>query len=248
VPSTESAKTVFGTRKHLAGIEAIEEEYIMHFTTSNQESMELGFGNYTCNWGTHVCGLYETERERDEIVMGFLHQGDLENDLQMYCPAERTREDFIDAYERNYPHCSGHVQNPDKFNLFSAKELYYPNGLFSPISMDQGLNRFYEASQKQGKRNIRATAEMIWAVEAIPGIEHLMVYESRLNYFIPGKPWISICLYNLTRFSGAMIMKVLQTHPFTISGGVIAKNPYFQNPDDWLRIHAPDFQGKQVLS
>jgi hypothetical protein len=215
----------------------------MYLTTSQQEVMNLGFGGYSCNWGTHFCGLYETERERDEIVLGFLHQGDIENDLQYYCPAERTSENFQDVYQKNYPDCAGHVHDSERFILSSAKDLYYPDGIFSPVSMDKGLNNFYKASQQKGKRNIRATAEMIWALEAIPGIESLMVYESRLNYFIPGKPWISICLYNLARFSGAMIMKVLQTHPFTISGGVITKNPYFQNPDEWLQTNAPEYKG-----
>lgn len=218
----------------------------MHITTSNQTPMNLGFGDYTCNWGTHICGLYETARERDEIVFGFLHQGDLEDNLQLYCPAERRPADFIAAYQHRYPDRAGQVQNPEKFQVLAASALYYPEGRFSPRSMDQGLDEFYEASQRQGTRHVRATAEMSWALEAIPGIEHLMVYESRLNYFIPGKPWISICLYDLTRFSGAMIMQVLQTHPFTISGGVITKNPYFQDPDEWLRLHAPEFQGKQV--
>jgi hypothetical protein len=213
----------------------------MHITTGNQPAMNLGFGGYTCNWGAHICGLYETARERDEIVLGFLNQGDRENDLQLYCPVERTREDFISAYQGQYPACAGNVHDPSRFNLFSARDLYYPDGRFCPRSMDRGLNRFYADSQRQGPRNVRATAEMVWALEAIPGIEHLMAYESRLNYFIPGKPWISICLYNLTRFSGMMIMKVLQTHPYTISGGVITQNPYFQNPDDWLCANAPDF-------
>jgi len=40
----------------------------MHFQTSDQEKLELGFGGYTCNWGLHICGLYETEKERDEII------------------------------------------------------------------------------------------------------------------------------------------------------------------------------------
>jgi hypothetical protein len=82
---------------------------------------------------------------------------------------------------------------------------------------------------------------MVWALEAIPGVEHLMAYESRLNYFIPGKPWISICLYNLNKFSGSTIMGVLRTHPYSISGGVITENPFYQDPDEWLATNAPQF-------
>ena len=54
----------------------------MHIHTSEQDRLELGFGNYTCNWGTHICGLYETEEERDEIIFGFLRHGDMAGDLR----------------------------------------------------------------------------------------------------------------------------------------------------------------------
>jgi hypothetical protein len=107
--------------------------------------------------------------------------------------------------------------------------------------MLDGHEVYFTESQKNGKRNVRATAEMVWALEAIPGTEHLMAYESRLNYFITGKPWISICLYNLTKFSGSIKMNVLRTHPFAISGGIITQNPYFIEPDKWLKENAPDF-------
>lgn len=213
----------------------------MFIETSNQDIMNLGVGTYTCNWGVHFAGLYETYEERDEILFNFLHQGDVEGNLQLYAPTEQTQTDFIEKYANFYPACSSHPHNQHLFQLFSTKELYYPDGTFSPWAMDKGLNEFYINSQRNGKRNIRATAEMVWALEAIPGVEHLMAYESRLNYFIPGKPWISICLYNVTKFSGAMIMNVLQTHPFTISGGIITKNPYYQDPDKWLRDNAPQF-------
>lgn len=213
----------------------------MHFQTSEQEKLNLGFGGYTCNWGLHICGLYENEAERDEIVFGFLHEGDFMKDLQLYCPVERTKHEFIEEYQRRYPLYASHVHDQDHFQIQNARELYYPDGIFSPISMDHGLNQFYYSSQLNGKRYIRASAEMVWALEAIPGVEHLMAYESRLNYFIPGKPWISICMYNLNKFSGKIIMKVLQTHPYTISGGVITQNPYYQDPDEWLRENAPQF-------
>jgi hypothetical protein len=213
----------------------------MHIKTSNQEKLEMGFGSYTCNWGLHICGLYETEAERDEIIFGFLNQGAIENDKQLYCPVEQTKGEFIEKYGKLYPECKHHPHDPELFSINSARELYYPDGTFSPVSMDKGLNTYFEESKKNGKRNIRATAEMVWALEAIPGIEHLMAYETRLNYFIPGKPWISICLYNVTKFSGQTIMNVLRTHPFTISGGVITQNPYYKDPDEWLRENDPEF-------
>ncbi|MCP4536326.1 MAG: hypothetical protein GY832_04195 [Chloroflexi bacterium] len=216
----------------------------MHIKTSDQPTLELGFGNYTCNWGVHMAGLYETEEEIDQIIMGYLHQGDLDGDLQLYCPTGRSKEDFVQTYGQHYPDCCDHTSDSDLFQLLATQELYYPNGVFSPWAMDDGLNDFFSASQKDGPRNVRATAEMDWALEAIPGVEHLMAYESRLNYFIPGKPWISICLYNVTKFSGAVIMDVLRTHPYTINGGVITENPYYQDPDVWLAQNAPEFQSR----
>lgn len=213
----------------------------MYIKTSDQEKMDLGVYGYSCNWGVHIAGLYENEKERDEIIIGFLGKGAEKKDLQLYCPAERTQEDFKKVFSKTCPHCAGAVEDPKLFNLYSVKDLYYPDGTFSPLAMDKGLNGFYENSQKEGKRNIRATAEMIWALEAVPGKEHLFAYESRLNYFIPGKPWISICLYNITKFDGATIMDVLRTHPYTISKGVMMENPYYMDPDIWLSEYAPQF-------
>lgn len=213
----------------------------MHIQTSTQEKLDLGFNGYTCNWGVHMCGLYETEKERDEIIMGFLNAGDRAGDLQLYCPVERTKENFVEEYDKQFTSCCGHTQDENRFNLLNARDLYYPDGKFSPQAMDIGLDTFFIESQKQKKRNVRATAEMIWALEAIPGAEDLMIYESRLNYFIPGKPWISICMYNTTKFSGAIIMKVLQTHPYIITKRSITQNPFFQDPDIWLKENAPAY-------
>jgi hypothetical protein len=213
----------------------------MHIQTSDQELLALGIGDYSCNWGIHICGLYENDLERDEIIFGFLGEGLKVGDLQLYCPVERSADAFFEEFEKACPTCKHTMHDPNHLVISSAKELYFPDGTFDPWHMDKALGEFYVESQKNGKRNIRATAEMAWALEAIPGIQHLMAYEARLNYFIPGKPWISICMYNVNKFDGATIMNVLRTHPYTISGGVITQNPYFIHPDKWLKEHAPQF-------
>ncbi|MCF8357741.1 MAG: MEDS domain-containing protein [Prolixibacteraceae bacterium] len=213
----------------------------MHIHTSNQQKLKLGIGEYTCNWGVHICGLYESEKERDEIIFGFLKQGCINNDLHFYCFEERTKKNFHNDFVHFCPECQEKIQNEDVFIIKPARDLYYPNGTFDPWHMDDSLNSFYQQSQAKRKVNIRATAEMTWAIKAIPGVEHLMAYEARLNYFIPGKPWISICLYNLNKFSGKFIMKVLQVHPYSINGGIIIQNPYYIHPDKWLAENSPQF-------
>lgn len=213
----------------------------MYVKTSDQEKVNLGFHDLQCNNGMHFAGLYETEEERDEIIMGFLGQGAREGDINLYCPAERTREDFVETFTRVHPDLAKHLTDPDRFSLSTTRELYYPDGVFSPDKMDQTLTAFYESSRKNGGRSIRATAEMVWALEKAPDMTTLMAYESRLNYFIPGKPWISICLYNVAKFDGGTIMQVLRTHPYTISkGGVITENPFYLEPDIWLNQYSPE--------
>ncbi len=216
----------------------------MFLKTSDMEELTLGFGNYSCNWGVHMCGLYQSEQERDEIIFGFLKQGLIDGDLDLYCPSERTPQNFNENFLCSCPECKDQLFDESKFKMLTSKELYYPNDEFDPLYMDTALNNFFAKSQLNGRRNIRATAEMVWALQAIKGVKNLFVYESRLNYFIANKPWISICLYNVQKFSGSMIMNVLRTHPYTINCGVITKNPYYIHPDEWLEANAPEFKNK----
>lgn len=216
----------------------------MHIQTSDQERIKMGFGDYSCNWGLHICGLYETEQERDEILFGYLHQGCLDGNYQLYAYAERSEQDFRSRYAAEHPNCAKGLNDPNCFAISPARQLYYPHGTFSARDMDSSLNDFYSHAQEHGKRYVRGAAEMVWALEAVPGAEELMIYESRLNYFVQGKYWASFCLYNVNKFSGAQIMKVLQTHPLVTTGKTIMRNTYYIDPDRWLAENAPQYLGQ----
>lgn len=211
----------------------------MYCETSNQEKISLGFGGHECNNGTHFCGFYQTVEERDRIIMGYLRQGLVDKARVLYTPTERSREDFLQAFTSLFPSEAALLNDPS-FTINTADDLYYSGGGFSPDQMMVNLGNFYADSQKDGKKNIRTTAEMVWALDKNLDKQQLMTYESKLNYFIPGKPWVSICLYNVTRFDGKTIMQVLQTHPYIINlDGTIMKNPFFIHPDTWLAENDP---------
>jgi hypothetical protein len=211
----------------------------MHLKTSDLQSLSLGFGEYTCNWGIHICGLYETKAERDEIMYGFLAEGLRSGELLVCCPEPSLYDSARGKLRSLCPEADS--ADLDAVRIFEPAELYFPRGNFSPRDMIAAHESIWAENLADGARNVRGTADMAWSLEKIPGVENLMAYESMLNFFIWGKTWISICMYDLSRFPGSAIMKVLQTHPFTITGGGVYENPYFVRPEKWLAINAPDF-------
>jgi hypothetical protein len=105
----------------------------MHLRTSDLEVMNLGFGGYTCNWGTHFCGLYESESERDAIMFGFLAQGIREGELLVCCPDEHHHDHALDSVHALCPDAAR--PDPDSFILLHSHDLYHPKGYFSPQDM-----------------------------------------------------------------------------------------------------------------
>jgi len=44
-----------------------------------------------------------------------------------------------------------------------------------------------------------------------------------------------ICVYDLMRFSGEVIVDVMRTHPLTLIDGILYENPYFVPPEEFVR-------------
>ncbi len=216
----------------------------LHINTSNQPQFNIGFGEYTCNWGAHMAGLYETEEERDKIIIGLFHEGFKQGDLQLFCSSDQSSKNFVKNFLLKSNINPDWLKSTDRFQLYSTQDFYFADDFFSPETMGKNLNSFYKESKKNGLRNIRSIAEMDWLLDVNPIKEHLMAYESCLNYFIPDKSWINICLYNVNNFNGDIIMNALHTHPYIISKSIITENPYFQDPSSWLRENAPEFLPK----
>ena len=58
--------------------------------------------------------------------------------------------------------------------------------------------------------------------------------EAELNELAPRWPWFGIYLYNLDRFDGELVMKVLQTHPRIFISGMIIGNPHYVPTREFL--------------
>ena len=215
----------------------------MHIETSESERLSLGFGGYTCNWGVHMCGLYESDAERDDIVYGYLHQGDVDGDLVRYMHLGHSSR-FQQEYARRYPAEADHPSSTGAFTLIPMDQRYDAGGRFDPYQSLRVVQAARDEAVALG-RHVRSAADMDWVLKGLPGTNFLEAYEARANaLFEGGKPLAVICLYDLRKHSGATIMSVLRTHRFSITKGLIVENPTYdpqrvlaETPAPWPELY-----------
>ncbi len=95
-----------------------------------------------------------------------------------------------------------------------------------------------EGARRKGFPLVRFVSQMEWALETDLDLNELLEYEAKAN-----DAWMrqdgpvnpAICVYDLRRFRGDIVMDVMRTHPLVIIGGVLHENPFFVPPDEFLR-------------
>jgi DcmR-like sensory protein len=183
--------------------------------------------------GHHICGFYRKPVERDNILVPFLADGLAAGDKCTCVVDSCTPGDVLDRLAERVevgPYVSGR-----QLEVLDADGTYLAEGGFLP----ERMLKFWEAKARQGPcgdaggfaRNI---GDMSWAHRDPRAVDDLIGYESELNRIMSDFPQINLCLYDLTRCSGELIMDVLKTHPKVLLGGMIIDNPYYLEPDEFL--------------
>jgi len=192
--------------------------------------VSLGFTNEKFPQGVHICYFYNNEEERREVISQFLASG-LEGGEQIgYFSRQLPATDLLDNLENLGVDVSCE-QNKGHFNISSTEQTYYPDGYFDPEKMIGNIHEFYADSMEKGFSGARASGEMQWASQDIPGTDRLFEYETKVNIALKKSPVTAICQYNTNLFDGTTIMELLRVHPLVVTNGQIMHNPFFSLPE-----------------
>ena len=181
----------------------------------------------------HICGFFDSEDERYEVILPYLKEGldnheEVLNILESTSHADHCRR-LLDAGISVAEKLANR-----QLRVLSADETYVKGGSFAADKMYNMVEEALIGAEEAGYNSSRARGDMTWALRNVPGTDELIEYEARLNELTPKHSCSLICMYDVNRFSGRALADVLATHPYVILNGKIHKNPHYIPPIEFL--------------
>jgi len=182
--------------------------------------------------GDHICAFYRAPAERDDILIPFLIGG-LKSGGKCTCVVDSCTPDAVLQALTAELDAQSYIDD-SLLEVLDSDETYFAGGGFLPEQMLLFWAGKARACTTNGGTVTRNIGDMSWAHRDKPGVDQLAMYESELNRVMGDVPQVNMCLYDLTRCSGALILDVLKTHPKAMLGGMVIDNPYYLEPDEFL--------------
>jgi len=194
----------------------------------------IHFAGKTMGGHRHVCAFFDTPEEEYGVTLPFVKEGIQRSEYGFHIVDPALRSDYVGRIEgAGIPVTA--LERAGQFEVRSWEEAYLRGGSFDKNAMLALLEGVLKNGKARGFPLTRLVAHMEWALEDRQGVDDLVEYETRLNFFLPKYPDPVICTYSTSRFGGGVVMDILRTHPVVIIGGVLQENPFYAPPEEFLR-------------
>ncbi len=163
--------------------------------------------------GSHVCAFYRGDSDRDQLLTAYLGAGLTAGDKCICVVDSAYTAKRLESLTR----ASGKSGPGDgQLDIHLPETTYLAGGEFTPSDMLAFWTNGMTTAALEGYSFCRLVGEMTWALR-------------------PSYPVVVLCLYDLDRFSGEVVVNIVKTHPQVLVRGILVENPYYVGPDEFLR-------------
>jgi hypothetical protein len=167
------------------------------------------------------------------VLESYIQEGIEAGEKAIHICDPRLKHDHLQRLDRMGVPASD-CTRAGQLEVLGWNEAYLKEGRFDGDTMMALVEEAIKTSQNEGYPRVRLMGHMEWALEDWPGVQRFMEYEARVNNLLNRMKQPAICVYDLNKFSGSIIMDVLRTHPYTVVDGKLRENPYFVPPEKFL--------------
>ena len=187
----------------------------------------------TLSHTNHICAFFNSREEQNKILMPFFKDGYDQGEKLFHVVDSNLHEDHRCACRQGGIQVDT-AEASGQLEIHDWEETYLKDGYFDADRMI-GIVEDMLATNHPHFQRIRVTGNMEWALKTLPGVKDVIEYETKLNYVLPKYPDAFVCVYDLNRHSGSVVMDILRTHPMVIIAGVLQENPLYVPPDEFMR-------------
>lgn len=198
-----------------------------------KKNVKLGFTNQVFEQGAHICQIFSTDKERQEVLTDYLISG-LENNESTACFTNNETADTLKHTFSAKGHSFDVLTQSGSFSLSPTDGVYFTNNTFDPNTSLTLLRDFYTNSQQLQRNGARVIGEMTPNIQTVNGGDRLLEYECKVSMLLKQFPVTAVCQYDARKFNGDVIMDILKVHPYMIVKGTVINNPFFIKPEDYL--------------
>jgi hypothetical protein len=207
----------------------------MHMSTVAERSVSaepIRLAGRTLRETRHICAFFNSREEQDSVLMPFFKEGYDRGEKLFHVVDSRLHDEHVRACCA----CGIDVESAQRSGQLEIRhweDAYLKDGYFDGDRMVRTLEQVLQSNRREYGLS-RLMGNMEWALEAAPGVTDIVEYEAKLNYLLPKYPDPVVCVYDLNKHSGSVVMDILRTHPMVIIGGVLQENPLYVQPDELL--------------
>jgi hypothetical protein len=176
----------------------------------------------------HACAFVTGEDEERAVVDPFLVEGMRRGEKAVYIVDPERRHDHQERLATSAP-------SPDMLQVTTWNDAHLKGGSFDQTRMMAALEAMISHHAASGRPPMRLVGQMGWVFSSPPGIEQLVAYEANVNDVLNRGKTPTVCVYDVRRLSGSMVMDLLRAHPLTVMNGVLHENPFYTPAEAMLR-------------
>jgi len=190
----------------------------------------------------HICAFFNSKDEEYDVLCPFYKEGLEQGEKNMHIVNPAFSQEHRDRLG-----CGGidvhECESSGQLNVLNWQQGYFNEaGEFDKDAMLATLDHLTGIGLDADYSGVRIMGNMDWALADHPGSATLLEYEVGVNEVLSRKRQPAVCVYDISKLTGSMMMDLLRTHPLTLIGGVVQENPFYTDPAEMLeelRSRAP---------
>jgi hypothetical protein len=191
-------------------------------------SSPIHAANDSAHHGRHSCLPFETESEKEEAILSFIHEG-LAHGKRCLFVGTRIEYEQLGVRLEEQGICSLRAESRGALMFSTREDEYLTNGVFDPNAVLARIERHLNQALSDGFTGLCATGELM-DVPSDAVWREIVWYEAQVNEDFARLPFTGLCRYPRMVVPANRVQDVLRTHPIAVVRGETCDNAFYERP------------------